>query len=940
MKGSPRLLVALALVALPMGCGFRFERGLDLEPGDVAGRALRKDAGGAAPFSRVEVLGTGRVRRAGSDGAFVVAGMPAGAWAFRITEDVDGDGWADRAAFRTARVTTTTSDGAERRSWVLLGDVPLEGTARVLGTVERADGAPLAPGARVFAVRHSEDLSPEELSGLPTSALAGRALGVEAQATVDPTGAFELGGITPGRLRLVALHPGDAEQGALISDPVVVDASPAAGGQVAAGRVVLRPVQQTRAVLVDVAFEPPALAGDTYDVTVVRAGARRSDPAAVVLVERRDAVETLELELPLGAYDIYVDSAPGARVFHGVLLSQVAWARMDGEPAFVRWGAVELGPRDPCSSAAGEQDRDGDGLRALPPPKDAPEVWSACTSVCAAAAGTSGADTSCSFGGIEFDCDDDHDGQPDVDEGGCLGVCAGTDLDHDGRCDRDDGELVRCPPEGCAPPDDGGPAPDDGGGPGEDAGRPGCAVALDLPSDGRVTGSLIGVHDDVDGCFPLGGKDAVYRFSTPGALADLAVSLAGSSFDTLLSVYAGSCEEAAVGCNDDAVGATSRVDVPAVPAGDVFVVVEGYQGSEGDYTVEVSGRYALGAPCDPAASFLSCAVGSCEPVAGGGHACTAARDCSDGVDADDDLVIDEDAAQCISPPTVTCPGATASPVLSPVSLTAGATDDGAVASHRWTLLSAPLGSTASLSGADTDTVTFTPLLAGRYQLRYVVADEDGQLSACVVDMDATTDDVFRVELIWNVDISRGDPTDLDLHLLHPLADRWFDAELDCHFENCRAGALSWRGLTGPPPPDAGITDAGITDAGATDAGATDAGDADPSPSLDIDDTDGRGPENINIGAPQENGGAYRIGVHYFADDGFGPTEALVNVFCYGQLVGTVGPTTLRTAADPAANDLWKVADVAFSAGGCALTPLEAADGGPLVVPVAEARLTR
>ncbi|MDP2343583.1 MAG: hypothetical protein Q8O67_21670 [Deltaproteobacteria bacterium] len=57
----------------------------------------------------------------------------------------------------------------------------------------------------------------------------------------------------------------------------------------------------------------------------------------------------------------------------------------------------------------------------------------------------------------------------------------------------------------------------------------------------------------------------------------------------------------------------------------------------------------------------------------------------------------------------------------------------------------------------------------------------GQLSACEVEVLADTDDVFRVELLWNVDVAAGDPTDLDVHLLHPTAPAWFDGGLDCHY---------------------------------------------------------------------------------------------------------------------------------------------------------------
>jgi hypothetical protein len=217
----------------------------------------------------------------------------------------------------------------------------------------------------------------------------------------------------------------------------------------------------------------------------------------------------------------------------------------------------------------------------------------------------------------------------------------------------------------------------------------------------------------------------------------------------------------------------------------------------------------------------------------------------------------------------------------------------------------------ALAGGSTDTVVFTPVLVGDYVLRYVAADDAGQLSACDVTVTAKTDDVFRVELLWNLDVQAGDASDLDLHLLHPTASSWFDPALDCHFANCRDGSLSWQFAAGP----------------------------DPSPSLDVDDRDGRGPENINITSPEDI--TYRIGVQYFAANGLAqPSAAIVNVFCFGSLASTLGPVDLTAdVADPEQNDLWEAADVTFdnATASCTVTPVAPA---PVVITTAQARTQR
>jgi uncharacterized protein YfaP (DUF2135 family) len=59
-------------------------------------------------------------------------------------------------------------------------------------------------------------------------------------------------------------------------------------------------------------------------------------------------------------------------------------------------------------------------------------------------------------------------------------------------------------------------------------------------------------------------------------------------------------------------------------------------------------------------------------------------------------------------------------------------------------------------------------------------------------------------------------------------------------------------------------------------GATD------NPSLDIDDVDGHGPENINLDNPESV--TYRVGALYFSDHGRGATNSTIRIWLQSVLV--------------------------------------------------------
>jgi len=84
------------------------------------------------------------------------------------------------------------------------------------------------------------------------------------------------------------------------------------------------------------------------------------------------------------------------------------------------------------------------------------------------------------------------------------------------------------------------------------------------------------------------GKSVWYRFTAP-ASGPLSVNTYGSNYDTLLAAYAGSCPALTqVACNDDSVGATSRVAFQAVAGTTYYFQVTAYRNDGGMLVVQVT----------------------------------------------------------------------------------------------------------------------------------------------------------------------------------------------------------------------------------------------------------------------------------------------------------------------------------------------------------------
>jgi len=192
--------------------------------------------------------------------------------------------------------------------------------------------------------------------------------------------------------------------------------------------------------------------------------------------------------------------------------------------------------------------------------------------------------------------------------------------------------------------------------------------------------------------------------------------------------------------------------------------------------------------------------------------------------------------------------------------------------------------------------TFEANVAGVYTFYLTVYDQSNTPSCfpAAYEVVVIPCESIHIELLWHTpgDLDETDTgpeagSDLDLHFLHPDAagpdldgdgepDGWFDLPFDCFWFNVH--------------PNWGSYDPSVND----------------DPGLDRDDTDGGGPENINLDIPENV--VYRVGVNYWKDHGYGPAVVTVRVYVYGQLVFEVADVELVD------RDMWEVCTVEWPSG--------------------------
>ena len=178
-----------------------------------------------------------------------------------------------------------------------------------------------------------------------------------------------------------------------------------------------------------------------------------------------------------------------------------------------------------------------------------------------------------------------------------------------------------------------------------------------------------------------------------------------------------------------------------------------------------------------------------------------------------------------------------------------------IASYSWELISQPAGSSATLPFSSANQIpNFYADLAGAYTAELTVINQIGLADSCQVTLESLPTQNLWVEMFWD------EIDDMDLHLLAP-GGSYGDWDSDCYYLNCVDSQPDW----------------GVLNDNSDD------------PSLDLDDINGLGPENINIDSPQSSG-TYTVVIHDYQGsapiDFQGPNMVTVNVYLNGSMAWT------------------------------------------------------
>ena len=145
-----------------------------------------------------------------------------------------------------------------------------------------------------------------------------------------------------------------------------------------------------------------------------------------------------------------------------------------------------------------------------------------------------------------------------------------------------------------------------GGGPGETCDDPIVIGALDF----NDTGNTCNYINDYDRCISSGSGDVVYQF-TPAAHMDVRISLCSSAYDTALYVIQDDCNNTEIACNDDYCGVESELPSVLLSAGTTYyIVVDGWGGECGDYSLTVQENLPCSVTCPPGAAVESESCGA------------------------------------------------------------------------------------------------------------------------------------------------------------------------------------------------------------------------------------------------------------------------------------------------------------------------------------------
>jgi len=226
---------------------------------------------------------------------------------------------------------------------------------------------------------------------------------------------------------------------------------------------------------------------------------------------------------------------------------------------------------------------------------------------------------------------------------------------------------------------------------------------------------------------------------------------------------------------------------------------------------------------------------------------------------------------------------------------------GVVAQYSWAVQQPPGSQSIIQPGANFPEIQFEANVAGKYTFELEV--QDAEAWSCVPatrEILVIPDEAIHLELTWD---TPGDANQEDTGFQA-------GADMDLHFVHMNNALSNPNGEDLYPPPHGdGIKEGYFDDIWDTfwfyptqKWGNPVIPDDDPS--LDRDDTDGAGPENLNINVP-ESGVTYKIGVHYWKDWGFGKSTPTVNIYLFGKNEATIKgcPMVMR--------DMWEVGTIAW-----------------------------
>jgi hypothetical protein len=228
-----------------------------------------------------------------------------------------------------------------------------------------------------------------------------------------------------------------------------------------------------------------------------------------------------------------------------------------------------------------------------------------------------------------------------------------------------------------------------------------------------------------------------------------------------------------------------------------------------------------------------------------------------------------------------------------------------IASWNWTVSQPNFSFSLLKPSSKSKQVSFQPNLAGKYTFTLDVADDAGNVACkpAVFELIVVPDDMVHVELTWD---TPGDPDKTD-EGQDPITKQFVGSDMDLHTAHDHALQVAGqKDLDKNGEPDPWWAPGCDCFWFAKKPKWGDAGDLDDDPRLDRDDTDGWGPENLNIKVP-EKGRVYHLGVHYSADSKFGVSTPRVRVFLDASLqpqFDLLGPVM-------ATNDLWCVGRVSW-----------------------------